>query len=198
MNDRRNRVRGFNIGLLSPCQVVIMQRLMLGQSRKDIAMKMKTSTKTVDYHTANLKRRLGVDSLAGLVRKGLKLGLACLALAASAQTPANVTLQWAAPVPALSYPSSFIVYGSTNLATPLAQWTALTNIVCPLTPLVSTNQGLLLTNYVVAVPTNCVLSIAPGRWFFTMTTSNYWGVSPFSNLAATPPLPPPVAGLGIR
>ena len=88
----------------------------------------------------------------------------------------NVTLAWNYPDADATNVHAFRLYSSTNIALPLTNWTVIATI-----------PG---TNRTVTLP------IQPPQRFYTITASNWWGESPFSNVAATEK--PPVAGtLGI-
>lgn len=81
--------------------------------------------------------------------------------------PEDISLAW-------DYPESektnvvFRVYSSTNITIPLNQWTVITNVTG--------------TNFV-------RLKVVPGVNYFTMTASNFWGESIFSEVVSTPALP---------
>lgn len=80
-----------------------------------------------------------------------------------------VTLEWDYPEAERSTNLTFYVFTSTNVAVPLTNWTALTNVV-------GTNLSV-------------QLQIDPGQRYFVMTASNFWGQSDFSEVASTPSLP---------
>lgn len=90
--------------------------------------------------------------------------LACAVLMAA---PEDISLSW-------DYPESertnvvFRVYSSTNVTIPLSQWKVMTNVTA--------------TNFV-------RLKVVPGVNYFTMTASNFWGESTFSEVVSTPALP---------
>lgn len=82
----------------------------------------------------------------------------------------RVTLVWNYPEEELSPNLSFIVYHTTNITLPLESWPVLTNVI-------GTQRSVDLT-------------ITPGKNFFVMKASNFWGESsPFSNIASTPDIP---------
>lgn len=91
------------------------------------------------------------------------------AKAAVPTTPQLVILAWDYPTNELRAELSFKLYTSTNLAVPMTNWLVLTNVAG--------------TNLAAAV------RIEPGEHFFTLTASNFWGESDFSNVASVPPLP---------
>lgn|SRR3990167_7444759 len=108
----------------------------------------------------------------------LSIILGCL-LAALAATPPSgrVILAWDYPTNELGTNLTFRLYGSSNITTPLTNWTVLTNVVG--------------TNLSVTV------QIQPGVYFFALTASNFWMESDFSNVASTPALPRSDSKLGI-
>jgi hypothetical protein len=123
------------------------------------------------------------------------LSVLCLTHSAPAQPARPITLAWTytnSPPP-----DSFVLFSSTNLTTPLSNWTAIAQIACPI---VATNidANLMLTNYTLALVTNYSLTIAPGRMYFTLCASNIWGLSPFSNVIGLPPVPGNPLGLGVK
>ena len=61
--------------LLTPRQREVLQLVAEGHSTKEIADRLGLSVKTVETHRALLMRRLGVDSIAGLVRAAIRLGI---------------------------------------------------------------------------------------------------------------------------
>jgi DNA-binding NarL/FixJ family response regulator len=61
--------------LLTPRQREVLQLVAEGHSSKQIADSLGLSVKTVETHRALLMRRLGVDSVAGLVRAAIRLGI---------------------------------------------------------------------------------------------------------------------------
>jgi DNA-binding NarL/FixJ family response regulator len=61
--------------LLTPRQREVLQLVAEGHSTKAIADRLGVSVKTVESHRAQLMRRLDVDSVAGLVRAAIRLGL---------------------------------------------------------------------------------------------------------------------------
>src|SRR5579864_2813190 len=60
---------------LSPRQIEVLRYIANGHATRDIARRMNVSGKTVEAHRAELMRRLGIRTVAGLVRYALK---ACL------------------------------------------------------------------------------------------------------------------------
>ena len=61
--------------LLTPRQRQVLQLVAEGHSSKQIADELGLSVKTVESHRAQLMRRLGVDTVAGLVRAAIRLGI---------------------------------------------------------------------------------------------------------------------------
>lgn len=61
--------------LLTPRQREVLQLVAEGNSTKEIAEQLGLSVKTVETHRAQLMRRLGVDTIAGLVRAAVRLGI---------------------------------------------------------------------------------------------------------------------------
>jgi DNA-binding NarL/FixJ family response regulator len=61
--------------LLTSRQREILQLLAEGQTTKSIALMLKISDKTVEYHRAKLMTRLNIHDLAGLVRFALRTGV---------------------------------------------------------------------------------------------------------------------------
>jgi len=64
--------------VLTNRQIEILKLLCNGLTHKDIARKLKLSVKTVDAHIANIRTKIRVNNLAGLIRYGLKKGLIAL------------------------------------------------------------------------------------------------------------------------
>jgi DNA-binding NarL/FixJ family response regulator len=58
--------------LLAPREREIVQRISEGQSNKEVAAALGISTKTVDSHRTNIMRRLGLHSVAELVRYAIR------------------------------------------------------------------------------------------------------------------------------
>jgi hypothetical protein len=104
-------------------------------------------------------------------------------------TPTNtvpIVLVWDNPGPQFAFPSTitYRVYWTTNIATPTNQWPLLATVTNP----VSINSGTQLawTN-----------AMVPGVYFFTMTSSNLWGTTPFCAAAMSPPPAPLLNNLGL-
>jgi len=64
-----------SIDLLTPRQRETLQLIAEGHSTKEIAFALGVSVKTVETHRAQLKERLGIYNVAGLVRFALRVGL---------------------------------------------------------------------------------------------------------------------------
>lgn len=60
---------------LSPRQREVLQLMAEGHSTKEMAFRLKLSTKTVETHRAQLMERLDIHDIAGLVRFAIKAGL---------------------------------------------------------------------------------------------------------------------------
>ena len=60
---------------LTPREREVLQLIAEGRSGKDIANSLQISIKTVEYHRENIKRKLGVTTIAGLTRSALSGGL---------------------------------------------------------------------------------------------------------------------------
>jgi hypothetical protein len=103
-------------------------------------------------------------------------------IALNAATTKPVTFIWTPPPTngtPMSVPDIYKLYYTTNVGQPLTNWVVLA--------VIPGDQ----TNYHTAM--------VPGAYFFTMTASNFWGESPFSNLAGTPPaLDQGGSGFGVK
>jgi len=60
---------------LTPRQRETLLLIAEGHSTKEIAYLLKVSVKTIETHRAQLKERLGIYNVAGLVRYALRIGL---------------------------------------------------------------------------------------------------------------------------
>ena len=60
---------------LTPRQHETLKLIAEGLTTKEIAYLLKVSVKTVETHRAQLKERLGIYTVAGLVRHALRIGL---------------------------------------------------------------------------------------------------------------------------
>jgi DNA-binding NarL/FixJ family response regulator len=65
---------------LTPRQRYIVQQIAEGMSIKRIAQQLGLSPKTIDWHKGQIMKKLGIDSLAGLVRYAMVEGLTCHSL----------------------------------------------------------------------------------------------------------------------
>jgi len=63
---------------LTDRECIILQMLSEGRTSKEIALSLEVSSKTIDASRRQLMRKLGVDSIAGLVKRALALGLTTL------------------------------------------------------------------------------------------------------------------------
>jgi DNA-binding NarL/FixJ family response regulator len=61
--------------LLTPRERQILGHIVMGLTNPQIASALALSVKTVEWHRANLMRKLGVHNAAGLVRHALRQGL---------------------------------------------------------------------------------------------------------------------------
>lgn len=128
---------------------------------------------------------LNVDSQVKLARIAIAFGISSLCfLCMAAGQSVPIALVWDNPGP-VSTSLVYRVYYTTNIASPTNQWPLLATIPNP-TPI---NGGAQLS-WTNAMP--------PGAYFFTMTSSNLWGTSFFSQAAATPPAPPILNNLSIQ
>ena len=91
--------------------------------------------------------------------------------------PQTVTLGWNYPVSELSLDLNFLVSQTTDLSTPFTNWTPLTNLA-------STNCAAATNGGRVAFTNQ--FAMLPGRMFFAVQASNFWGLSPTSNVIGTP------------
>lgn len=77
--NRHNHLQEANIAaklaLLTPREQEIVDLLMAGESNKAIAYDLGISPRTVDFHRLHIMKKMGVDSLVGLVRLIQKLDL---------------------------------------------------------------------------------------------------------------------------
>lgn len=67
----------------------IVQQIAEGQSIKEIARNLELSPKTVDWHKAQIMKKLSIDSIAGLVRYAMAEGLTCETLLPIGTGPEN-------------------------------------------------------------------------------------------------------------
>ena len=95
--------------------------------------------------------------------------LCCLLGVAAGTNQTSLRLVWDPPSDGYSTNSSYQVYHSTNITTPLTNWALLTNLI--------------------ATSSTVKVQVIPGPHLFAITHSNIWGVSDFSPVAATPALP---------
>lgn len=63
---------------LSNRECIVLQMLAEGRTAKETALALKVSSKTIDACRRQLMLKLGVDSIAGLVKQALLLGLTTL------------------------------------------------------------------------------------------------------------------------
>lgn len=175
---------------LTPRQVEALRLIGYGNCTGEIATKMNISKKTVEFHRVSLLRIFNVTGPIHLARIAIAFGLStlCLILCAlplkAAGQTVSIALIWDNPGP--SYTGLvYRVYYTTNIASPTNQWPLLATIPNP--SLINGGAQLAWTN-----------AMTPGAYFFTMTSSNLWGTSFFSQAAATPPAPPLLNNLNIQ
>lgn len=94
----------------------------------------------------------------------LSLWLALAASTALGSEVVKLRFPWAYPGE-LDTNNTFYLFTTTNIALPLTNWTVLTNVPGNVTQV--------------------VVTVTSEKQFFTMATSNLWGVSPFTNTLAT-------------
>jgi DNA-binding CsgD family transcriptional regulator len=61
--------------VLTPRQREILQLIAEGHSTKDMAQRLSISVKTIETHRMDIKHRLGIHDVAGLVRYAIRVGL---------------------------------------------------------------------------------------------------------------------------
>ncbi len=61
--------------MLTTCELEVLKYIALDMTSQEIAEKLSLSKRTVDSHRLSLFTKLGVKNMAGLVRKGIQLGL---------------------------------------------------------------------------------------------------------------------------
>ena len=59
----------------TPRQREILQLIAEGHSTKDMALRLSVSVKTIETHRMDIKHRLGIHDVAGLVRYAIRVGL---------------------------------------------------------------------------------------------------------------------------
>ena len=114
--------------------------------------------------------------------RSLFIAITSLTLLAWTPPPSTVqlTLEWDYPTNEVASIEMFRVYSSTNIAIPLSSWTVLASIGGT-NSIVSTNG----TNAICRLP----FTIVPAQRFFSVTASNVWFESDFSDVLSTPHLP---------
>jgi DNA-binding NarL/FixJ family response regulator len=60
---------------LTPRQREVLQLIAEGHSTKDMAQRLSVSVKTIETHRMDIKHRLGIHDVAGLVRYAIRVGL---------------------------------------------------------------------------------------------------------------------------
>lgn len=113
-----------------------------------------------------------------IVSTSMLLAAGALWLRAVIPNPASVTFIWDNPNQAgLVYR----IYGTNNPSAP-TPWPLVATITAPSVLPGGTNLAYSIT-------------MTPGAMAFYMTASNFWGESPFSGVASTPPVPPQLNNL---
>lgn len=72
---RQQHASGQPRGLLTPRQLEVLQLVAEGRTSREIGELLHTSVKTVEFHKANVRKRLGVSSTAELARVAVKMGI---------------------------------------------------------------------------------------------------------------------------
>ena len=75
LRRKTESIQAASIDQLTPRQRETLQLIAEGYSTKEIAFALGVSVKTVETHRAQLKERLGIYNVAGLVRFALRAGL---------------------------------------------------------------------------------------------------------------------------
>ena len=60
---------------LSPMQQIVFKGVAENETTIGIALRLKVSPKTVEYHRANMMKRIGVQGTAALTKCAVKIGL---------------------------------------------------------------------------------------------------------------------------
>ena len=63
------------LGKLSPRQLEVLHHVAEGHTTREIAGRLKLSTKTVETHRGEVMKRLGIHDVVGLVRYAVRIGL---------------------------------------------------------------------------------------------------------------------------
>jgi DNA-binding NarL/FixJ family response regulator len=72
---KRLQERKSSWGRLTPRQREVLQSIAEGKTTKEIALDLRVSAKTVEFHRSRLMERLGIRDVPGLVRYAMRLGL---------------------------------------------------------------------------------------------------------------------------
>lgn len=103
-----------------------------------------------------------------------------------------VTFFWDYESSALDTNLVFRLYTSTNITTPLTNWTLIGS---------ANAIQVLWTNTIGTNPISKLrmsVQIVPGAHYFVMNGSNFWGTTDFSNVVSTPALPRDDVILGVE
>jgi DNA-binding CsgD family transcriptional regulator len=73
--DRQRTERQIVMDLVTPSELEVWRRVAGGQSRKEVGAALNKSVKTIDAHLENLRKKLGVSGIAGLVRAAVRYGV---------------------------------------------------------------------------------------------------------------------------
>ena len=75
--EKRSEIRDFRerYNQLTPREREVMALIAEGLLNKQVAGKLKTTEATVKFHRAHIMKKMGIDSLAGLIRMTEKLGV---------------------------------------------------------------------------------------------------------------------------
>jgi DNA-binding CsgD family transcriptional regulator len=73
-----HRSKSSDLTPLTEKQKYVIKRLAEGQKNFAISVEMGISEKTVEYHRTKAQRKIGCDSLAGLIRFAFRTGLSKL------------------------------------------------------------------------------------------------------------------------
>jgi len=68
-------MRGVKYHALSPREHEILNHLVGGRSNKEIANQLKLSVRTIETHRETIRRKLGAERIADLIRQAVRLGL---------------------------------------------------------------------------------------------------------------------------
>jgi DNA-binding NarL/FixJ family response regulator len=72
-----NEPLGNNLSVLSNREIEVLRLMAVGVCTKDIALRMNIGIKTIETHQFRMKKKLGIDHVAGLTRFAIREGLIC-------------------------------------------------------------------------------------------------------------------------